>query len=54
MLITTDYCSKKNHRFAIEKIVWKTDNSFFVKGYEEVYENEEWIKKYKYYKTEFE
>lgn len=49
-----EYASYKSVDFAIEKIVWKTDNSFFVKGYEEIYENEKWIKKYKYYKTEFE
>lgn len=49
-----EYASYHSDEFAIEKIVWKTDNIFFVKGYEEVYEKEEWIKKYKYYKTEFE
>ncbi|ENA1795658.1 hypothetical protein ABF176_002505 [Flavobacterium psychrophilum] len=49
-----EYASYNSQDFAVEKIVWKSDNSFFVKGYEEVYENEEWVKKYKYYKTEFE
>jgi hypothetical protein len=49
----SEYASYTSQDFAIEKIVWKTDNSFYVKGYEEVYENEKWVKKYKYYKTEF-
>ncbi|MEO4006664.1 hypothetical protein [Flavobacterium sp. CAU 1735] len=49
----TEYASYNSKDFAIEKIIWKTDNSFFVKGYEEVYENDKWVKKYKYYKTEF-
>ena len=49
----TEYASYNSKDFAIEKIVWKTDNSFMVKGYEEVYENEKWVKKYQYYKTEF-
>ena len=49
----SEYASYNSDEFAIEKIVWKTDNIFFVKGYEEVYEDEKWIKKYKYYKTEF-
>lgn len=50
----TEYASFNSKEFATEKIVWKTDNIFFVKGYEEVYENEKWVKKYKYYKTAFE
>lgn len=50
----SEFASYNSKDFAIEKIVWKTDNSFFVKGYEEVYENDKWVKKYKYYKTEFE
>lgn len=49
----SEYASYYSSDFAIESIVWKTDNSFYVKGYEEVYENEKWIKKFKYYKTEF-
>ncbi len=49
-----EYASYNSKDFAIEKIVWKTDNIFLVKGYEEIYENDEWVKKYKYYKTEFE
>lgn len=49
----SEYASYRSADFAVEKIIWKTDNSFFVKGYEEVYENNQWIKKYKYFKTEF-
>ncbi len=49
-----EYASYNSQDFAIEKIVWKSDNSFYVKGYEKVYENEKWVKKYNYYKTEFE
>lgn len=48
----TEYASYNSEDFAIEQIVWKTDNIFYVKGYEEVYENENWVKKYKYFKTE--
>jgi hypothetical protein len=47
-----EYASYNSTDFAIEKIVWKSDNIFFVKGYEEIYENDNWVKKYKYYKTE--
>lgn len=50
----SEYTSYNSKDFAVEKIIWKTDNSFIVKGYEEVYENGKWVKKYKYYKTEFE
>ena len=48
-----EHASFHSIEFAIEKIVWKSDNSFYVKGYQEIYENEKWVKKYKYYKTEF-
>lgn len=46
-----EYASYHTDDFAIEAIIWINDNSFMVKGYEEVYEKEQWIKKYKYYKT---
>jgi len=49
----TEYSSSHSDEFAIEKIIWKSDNCFYVKGYEEIYINDEWIKRYKYYKTEF-
>lgn len=50
----SEHASYHSDDFAIEKIVWKTDNCFYVKGYEEVYKNNQWVKKYTYYKTEFE
>lgn len=49
----TEYASYHSTDFAVEKIVWKSDHCFYVKGYEEVYENEKWVKKYKYYRTVF-
>lgn len=49
----SEYSSYQSNDFAIEKIIWKSDNCFYVKGYEEIYENENWIKKYKFYMTEF-
>lgn len=48
-----EYSYYESNDFAIEKIIWKSDNCFYVKGYEEIYENENWIKKYKFYMTEF-
>lgn len=50
----TEFSSFHSDEFKIEKIVWKSDHSFYVKGYEEIYENKKWIKKYNYYKTVFE
>lgn len=50
----TEYASYNSQDFAIEKIIWKTDHSFYLKAYQETYENEKLVKKYKYYKTEFE
>lgn len=48
-----EYASYHSNDFAIETIIWINDNSFMVKGYEEIYVKEKWIKKYKYYKTSF-
>lgn len=48
-----EYSSYHSDDFAIEKIIWLNDNSFIVKGYEEVYKNGKWIKIYKFYKTTF-
>ena len=48
----SEYASYRSNDFAIEQIIWKSDNCFYVKGYEEIYENDNWIKKYKYYKTD--
>ncbi len=50
----SEHASYHSDDFAIEALVWKTDHCFYVKGYEEVHENGEWVKKYTYYKTEFE
>jgi hypothetical protein len=49
----SEYASYNSTDFAIEKIIWKSDNSFYVKGYQEKYENEKWVKEFKYYKTAF-
>lgn len=49
----TEHASYSSTDFAIEEILWKTDNCFYIKGYEEVYEHEQWVKKYKYYQTTF-
>ncbi len=49
----SEYSYYQSNDFAVEKIVWKSDNCFYVKGYEEIYENENWVKKYKFYKTDF-
>ena len=48
-----EYASFNSTSFAIEQIVWKSDNCFYVKGYEEVYIKDKWIKQYKYYQTTF-
>lgn len=47
----TEYASYHSDEFAIEKMIWKSDTSFYIKGYQENYENEKWVKKYTYYKT---
>ena len=39
--------------FAIEQIKWKTNHCFYIKGYEEVYINDQWEKKFSYYKATF-
>ncbi|MGV3460309.1 MAG: hypothetical protein ACO1N9_07640 [Flavobacterium sp.] len=46
-----EYRFYETEEFAIEEIRWINDTSFIVKGYEEVYENETWVKKNSYYKT---
>ncbi|MEO5910174.1 MAG: hypothetical protein ABIP95_04755 [Pelobium sp.] len=48
------YASFNSKEFAIEEMKWKTDHCLYVKGYEEVYEKEIWVKKYGYYQTTFE
>ena len=49
-----EYRIYESHDFAIDEIRWIDDNSFVVRGYEDVYENGDWTKKFKYYKTSFE
>jgi hypothetical protein len=49
----TEHTSYHSDDFAVEKIIWVSDNSFLVKGYEEIHENGNWIKKFNYYKTTF-
>lgn len=47
----TEYASYYSDEFAIEQLIWASDNTILIKGYEEVYENEEWVKYFKYYKA---
>ena len=49
----SEHASYSSSEFAAEDIVWKSDHIFFLKGYQEVYKNEKWVKNYKYYMTEF-
>jgi hypothetical protein len=46
----TEYASYHSDEFAIEDIIWIDDNSFVVKGYEQM-QNEGSKKKYQFYKT---
>lgn len=48
-----EYASFQSDYFAVEKIIWLNDDSFIVKGFEEVFENDKWVKKYSFYKTSF-
>jgi len=48
----SEFASYYSEEFAIEQLIWIADDVFVVKGYEEVYENEEFVKYYKYYKTD--
>lgn len=48
-----EYASYNSTEFAVDKLLWKSDNCFYVKGYEEIYENDVWVKKFTFYKTEF-
>ncbi len=49
----TEHMSCTSTNFKIKKLVWKSDNSFYIKGYKEVFQNESWVEKYEYYKTKF-
>ena len=46
-----EHASYESEDWAIEDLIWIDDNSFAVKGYEEVYENEKWVKHFSYYKS---
>ncbi len=46
-----EYASYHSDEFAVEELIWVSDNSFYIKGYEEVHENDQWVKKYKFYRT---
>lgn len=46
-----EHASYESEDWGIEDLIWIDDNSFAVKGYEEVYENEKWVKHFNYYKS---
>lgn len=46
-----EHASYESTDWGIEDLVWIDDNSFAIKGYEEVYENEKWVKHFSYYKS---
>lgn len=48
-----EFASFGTDKFAVEKIIWVSNQSFYVKGYKEVYDGSNWIKNYSYYKTVF-
>lgn len=43
--------SLHSDEFGVEEMRWASDNVLYIKGYEEVYDGEKWIKKYKYYRA---
>jgi len=45
------FASLHSDEFAIEDMRWVDDTTLYIKGYEEIYENQQWVKKYQYYKT---
>lgn len=51
----TDYASYSSNYFAVEQIIWKSDQCFYVKGYKEIYDESsgQWIKEFSYYRTNF-
>ncbi len=49
----TEYRSCSSTDFKIKRLVWESDNSFYIEAYKEVLENDTWIEKYEYYKTNF-
>ena len=51
--LLTEFASFGTAQFAVEKIIWVSDQSFLLKGYQEIYDGTSWIKNYCYYKTTF-
>ncbi len=47
-----EYRSYHSEEFKIKKLIWKSDSCIYIEGFEEVFENDKWSEKYKYYKTE--
>ena len=46
-----EHASYNSEDWGIEDLVWIDDNSFAVKGYEEIYENDKLVKHFSYYKS---
>ncbi|PYF74803.1 hypothetical protein [Pedobacter nutrimenti] len=46
------FASLHSDEFAIAQIRWANDTTLYVKGYQEIYEHQKWVKKYGYYKVE--
>lgn len=51
--LLTEYASFGTDQFAVEKITWVSDQSFLLKGYQEIYDGNSWVKNYSYFKTIF-
>ncbi|WP_157263057.1 hypothetical protein [Pedobacter steynii] len=43
--------SLHSDEFAVEEMRWADDNILYIKGFEEIYNCDKWIKKYKYYRA---
>ncbi|WP_341903428.1 hypothetical protein [Fluviicola taffensis] len=51
----TEYAYFNSTEFAVEQIIWKSDQCFYVKGYKQIYDESsgQWFKEFKYYRTNF-
>lgn len=51
----SEYASFNSTEFAVEQIIWKSDHCFYVKGYQEIYDESsgQWIREFSYYRTSF-
>jgi hypothetical protein len=51
----SEYAHFHSNEFAVEQIIWKSDQCFYVKGYKEIYDESsgQWIKEFSYYRTSF-